>query len=396
MREDILPVLLPQGNLIDPRELAEAIANALYPTDPLYLKGVKCIVGKLSKIKGKVDVEYIDEVNKFEYNANENGEYCFSLPFVITNAEMQSLEEILSQLPELEYPVTDRARDEVFNALKDHPLWKDSTPIFIDEAAIERRKTDHKECEKMHLRALVRAVEEKTITCCSANHVPMTSMGIGAFISRKAAQIYLESASLSICNDKSEISNSKKIDADLCLSEVARKINWKKEKFVSEKLKVLCSASELWLQMPYDEYLDKIDYLNFHKEKISKLLKCPEFAGRTKLRDRAAEYIRPLYARRMSYEGIRGSQLYREPRSPELTALLLASRLWDGWEKNGKTPPPTKLAITEAIKQALPECYQADIGFLAEGPKIIQLEAADTGRENQSKTMKARKPARRV
>jgi hypothetical protein len=396
MQKEILPVLLPERNLIEPRELVKAIANALYPTDPLCLKGIRCIVGKSSVTKVKVDVESLDYYNECGCDANENCEHYISLPYLMSEADIQSLRDILSQLPELKYPVDEKVRDEVLNALENHPLWDIFTPIFIDEAEIERIKIKHKECEQEHLNGLVLAVKEKRITCCNANHVPMTSIGIGAFIPRQAAQIYLESIGLLTCGDESDISNTKKSNSYSNLFEMAGRINWKEEKFVSDKLKALCAASELWLQKPYDENLDKIDYRYFHENEVSPLLMRPAFKGRANLQHHAAEYIRPLYARRMMYKEIQDGWIYKETRTPELTALLLASRLWDGWKKKGETTPPTKSAIADAIKQALPEGFQVSTGFLKEGPKIIQPEAADTGREMQLKANRVGKLGRRA
>ncbi|WP_167811370.1 hypothetical protein ACQVRY_13710 [Ralstonia pseudosolanacearum] len=157
---------------------------------------------------------------------------------------------------------------------------------------------------------------------------------------------------------------------------------WDEKPHVSDKLRTLIMLSERWKEKPHHEGISKAEYLAWHNSEIERvLLSRSAFYGRSDVASRAAEFIRPLYARR-SVEP-REHALFRSWQAPELRALYHASRLWSAWTARSK---PTKAAVAEEIRKCMHGMQRKALKTLLEhGPKIIQPESADSGREGQAK-----------
>ncbi|OBR49241.1 hypothetical protein A6456_00050 [Paraburkholderia tropica] len=155
---------------------------------------------------------------------------------------------------------------------------------------------------------------------------------------------------------------------------------------ISEKLKTLIRLSQRWKDKPFNKNLVKDDYRAWHEALKSDMALQYNFAGRKELEKFAVELIRPLYARWSIPRGIDASILM-DFRSPELRALVAASKKWEGW----KAPA---VSINKATIQAAIKDYMRARGvpvsniLLDHGPKIVQPEAADSRREKQGRAAK--------
>lgn len=164
--------------------------------------------------------------------------------------------------------------------------------------------------------------------------------------------------------------------------------DWSMSPHMSERLKTLIKLSERWKDMPFDENRSKDDYRSWHDElKEDRALRY-NFPGRVEVARFGVDFIRPVYARWSIPSRIDGS-IVMDFRSPELRALIEASKKWEGW----KAPAP--LVKKEDIAAVIAE-YMSARGFranktlLEHGPKIVQPEAADSGREKQGMRSRAK------
>lgn len=372
-------VVLPDCELLRPAELAQAIVSAVFPISTNGFEGVECIVGKTKEVLPHIASWSREKVESLGIDVNEADRFRFLPPFKLTSADRASLKPILARIPELKHPVSEEAKERVRKLLSEYPRWKGWTLLYIDDKGIEDVSRTREEHYVQHMDALARAVKNGTILCCDAYHLPMSEMGIGALIPFDQAKKHLQSIGLSIRDTKSLPVTA------LNLLRQAQEIDWAHSSYVSEKLKALGVAADMWWQIPFDENLTKEDYRRFHEESVVPMLRRPAFAGRSELQRRAAEYIRPLYARRKGYDSDELQEVYSSPWSPELIALLLASRLWEGWSRKGNTPPPSKESVTAAIRQFLPLGFNATESFISDASKLLQPQDADTGRERQAK-----------
>lgn len=170
--------------------------------------------------------------------------------------------------------------------------------------------------------------------------------------------------------------------------------DWSMQPHVSERLKALIKLSERWKDVPFNENLSEPDYRPWRTKLENDSALRSSFAGRGDLAKFAIGFIRPIYARSRLPSRIDASKsidasIIKDVRSPELHALIEASKRWEGWK--APAPPLKKADIKAAIVQSMcARGFVASKTLLDHGPKIVQPEAADSGREKQGMTPRAR------
>lgn len=398
---------LPEGDLITPSELVRAIVDALFPVKKNGLTGLQCVWGKKKEISAtsydfnhdytgndpteqfvakslvrSSDVKFGDRNGREINNAKPSR---LILRFRLGRSETELLLKVIARAPDLKHPVSEETSKQFHKILHEYPEWKDFSLIFFDESMAEN---EFQKLYQKHMEALTSAVSDRYVSCCNIERLPMPRVGVGSLIPRKQAIEYLKLIGLGVCDVKEKNNTFK-------LIKQAQEIDWANSQYVSEKLRALCVAADMWRQMPFDENRTKEDYRRFHEGSVVPMLRRPTFADRRELQKRAAEYIRPLYARRKRHDTDELQEEYISSMSPELVALLLASRLWQGWNRKGNTATPSKENVKDAIRQFLPLGFNATDSFISDASKLLQPQDADTGRERQAtaKAKKARKPA---
>ncbi len=358
------PVELPSNDLLAPSELANGIANAIYPTNPGDITGIECITGLAYKGTDGADGWSDKSLKNLKIATDKKREYSFAFPLPENPDDYNFLTGLLPKLPCLQHPVPDetqRAFLTAFRTLAKEVKWE---PCFVDETYLTRHR---EEAFQEHLMALSRAAQDGRICICDANRVPLPELCHGAFITRESAISYLQTIGMQAISTP----ESTKEEDD-----------WNCYDYTSKKLGILYSASNFWAKQPYAVYETKEDYRKFHDNVVVPFLRNSAFKARSELQKYAAEFIRPLYARRMDCSDRENSAEFLDFRSPELKALRAGSKLWAGWYPS--KPCPSKSDVAAAICEAMPDWLPASKGLLENGPKIVQLEAADTGRERQS------------
>lgn len=358
------PVELPSVDLLEPSELANGIANAIYPTTSGSITGIECITGLA--LKGTREATGWSEASlkKLQIETNDTGGFSFTFPLLESLDDYNFLTRLLPKLPFLQHPVPDETQREfltAFRTLAKEVKWE---PCFVDETYLTHHR---EEAFQEHLLALSRAVQDGRICICDANRVPLPELCHGAFITRESAISYLHMIGMQAI---SRPESAKEED------------DWNCYDYTSKKLGFLYSVSNLWAKRPYAMDETKEDYRKYHEDVVVPFCKNSAFKARSELQKYAAEFVRPLYARRMDCSDRVDSAEFLDFRSPELKALRAGSKLWAGWYS--PKPGPKKSDVATAICKAMPDWLPASKGLLENGPKIVQPEAADTGRERQS------------
>lgn len=115
-----------------------------------------------------------------------------SMPYRLDENDRRALQEILPNLPQLQYPISDADKAAFLDAwfrLKERPAWE---PVLVTTAYVERRKAAQPAALAEHQQALQAEFKSGRIDALNAHHVPVPVLMGGSFISRQQAIAYLE------------------------------------------------------------------------------------------------------------------------------------------------------------------------------------------------------------
>lgn len=225
-------VKLPAGPLIELTSFCKAIAEALRPTEVRHFEGIECVVAKMQKfhrsmmqpdasggqlaagqsqtalqVKGSDEVSQplqerleAEEQRASEVShASDSQQLAVGLseaPYPLTKDERRELSRILPSLPPLQYPIADDDKAAFLNAwfsLSDRPAWE---PILMSAADLERYKTEQREIQIRHQRALRDEFARGRLSAVDAAHTPVVALASGSLILRDSAVAYLRRCGL--------------------------------------------------------------------------------------------------------------------------------------------------------------------------------------------------------
>ena len=220
-------VELSSGPLIEFQSLCWAIARAVCPVRENGLKGMECIVGKVSKHQSVTDRSLgslgwslatglqsvilspdgrtLDEMVADQHNGVEPTEpelplskqvVEFSLPYALDAGDRRILEALLPELPPLNYPMSEEAAAEFLDAyrrLPARPAWE---PVLMTAADIERRKDEQRGVMEQHQQQLREEFAVGRLIAMDHRHVRVKALMAGAYLLREDAMAYLKESGL--------------------------------------------------------------------------------------------------------------------------------------------------------------------------------------------------------
>ncbi|WCM19795.1 AlpA family phage regulatory protein [Paraburkholderia bryophila] len=220
-------VELPADPLIEYLSLCTAIAEAVHPASARHYRGIECIVNKmvthhvpmappppnekwpfpvefqsvlLSEGGRTLDQLLPDRADVGQMSALElplesgppRQMVELSMPYRLDENDRHALQEILPNLPPLQYPISDAEQAAFLDAwfrLKERPAWE---PVLVTREYIERRKAAQLAALAEHQQALQEEFKSGGIEALDGHHVPVPVLIGGSFISRQQAIAYLE------------------------------------------------------------------------------------------------------------------------------------------------------------------------------------------------------------
>jgi len=220
-------VELPADPLIEYLSLCTAIAEAIHPASASHYHGIECIVNKMvthhvpmapptpneqwpfaagfqavlqSEGGRTLDQLFPDRADFGQMSALEfslkpgqpRQMVELAMPYRLDENDRWALQEILPNLPPLQYPISDADQAAFLDAwfrLKARPAWE---PVLVTTAYVERRKAAQPTAWAEHQQALQEEFKSGRIEALNGHHVPVPVLIGGSFISRQQAIAYLE------------------------------------------------------------------------------------------------------------------------------------------------------------------------------------------------------------
>jgi len=196
----------PPGALVPFNAFCRAIAEAIFPVEQI--EGIDCIVGMSSV--DYVSFKVADFWDSGPFNKLKRKDHVFlmsergplvkwEMPTLALKAkEIEEIKKLLSALPPLKYPVSEKLKAEFLTAYSDLHGCSAACPVLITEEHVEVQRADNAR-EFVRRQGLIQEeLDAGRLIAVDARHHPVVVLDATTFIPRKYAIAYLERCGLAL------------------------------------------------------------------------------------------------------------------------------------------------------------------------------------------------------